>query len=61
VKLERIGNVFNAYQSADGMTWTLVGSETIPMATAVYVGLAVVSHSVMATSAGAFDFVSGSW
>jgi hypothetical protein len=61
VKLERIGDVFNAYQSADGATWTLVGSETIPMAATVYVGLAVVSHNVMAASAGAFDFVSGNW
>jgi phosphatidylserine/phosphatidylglycerophosphate/cardiolipin synthase-like enzyme/regulation of enolase protein 1 (concanavalin A-like superfamily) len=61
VKLERIGNVFNAYQSLDGETWTLVGSDTIPMATSVYIGLGVVSHNTMATSAGVFDFVSGSW
>jgi len=61
VKLERIGDTFNAYQSPDGATWTLAGSETIPMATSVYVGLAVVSHNVMQASAGAFDFVSGSW
>jgi hypothetical protein len=61
VKLERIGDAFNAYQSPDGAMWTLVGSETIPMATSVYVGLAAVSHNVMQGSAGACDFVSGSW
>jgi regulation of enolase protein 1 (concanavalin A-like superfamily) len=61
VKLERIGNVFNAYQSADGVTWTLVGTDTIAMAPTVYVGVAAVSHNVLATTVGVFDFVSGSW
>jgi len=58
VKLERIGNAFSAYQSADGATWTLVGSDTIAMGTAVYVGLAAVSHNVMATTVANFDFAS---
>jgi regulation of enolase protein 1 (concanavalin A-like superfamily) len=61
LKLERIGDTFNAYQSPDGTTWTLVGSDTIPMAASVYIGLATVSHNVMATTVGVFDFVSGSW
>jgi hypothetical protein len=61
VKLERIGNTFNAYQSVDGATWTLVGSDTIPMAATVYIGMAATSHNVMATTTAAFDFVSGSW
>jgi phosphatidylserine/phosphatidylglycerophosphate/cardiolipin synthase-like enzyme len=61
VKLERIGDTFNGYQSADGATWTLVGSDTIVMGSTVYIGLAAVSHNVMATTTAAFDFVSGSW
>jgi phosphatidylserine/phosphatidylglycerophosphate/cardiolipin synthase-like enzyme len=61
VKLERVGNTFNAYQSADGASWTLVGSDTIPMAATVYIGLATSSHTTMATTTAAFDFVSGSW
>jgi len=61
VKLERIGDTFNAYQSLDGAAWTLIGSDTIPMATTVYIGLATTSHNLMATAVGAFDFVSGSW
>ncbi len=31
------------------------------MATSVYIGLAVVSHNVLAATAATFDFVSGSW
>jgi hypothetical protein len=61
VKLERIGDTFNAYQSVDGTTWTLVGSDTIVMGPTVYIGLGAVSHNVMATTSAAFDFVSGSW
>jgi len=61
VKLERIGDVFNAYQSADGATWTMVGTDTIVMGPTVYIGVAAVSHNVMATTTGVFDFVSGSW
>ncbi|MBK8185307.1 MAG: PKD domain-containing protein [Candidatus Competibacteraceae bacterium] len=45
VKLVRSGNVFTAYQSANGTTWTKVGSATINMITNVYVGLALTSHN----------------
>ena len=51
VRLVRRGDLFEAYRSADGRTWTLVGSDTIPMADAVYVGIAVTSHSTTATTA----------
>src|SRR4051812_766518 len=57
VKMERIGTTFNAYTSADGMTWTLVGSDTIPMASAVYVGLAISSHTTAAAASATFDNV----
>jgi regulation of enolase protein 1 (concanavalin A-like superfamily) len=58
VKLERIGNTFNAYSSPDGTTWTLVGSDTIAMAANVYVGLAVTSHTTTSTATATFDRVS---
>ena len=44
VKLTRQGTTFTAYRSADGGTWTKVGSETISMGATIYVGLAVSSH-----------------
>ena len=40
----RAGNVFTAYESANGTSWTAIGTaQTITMATNVYVGLVVVS------------------
>ena len=44
LRLLRQGNLFSSYTSADGIAWTLVGSATIAMPTATYVGLAVTSH-----------------
>jgi phosphatidylserine/phosphatidylglycerophosphate/cardiolipin synthase-like enzyme/regulation of enolase protein 1 (concanavalin A-like superfamily) len=58
VKLERIGNTFNAYSSSDGVAWTLVGSDTIPMAASVYVGLATSSHTTATAAQITFDNVS---
>ena len=43
VKLVRAGDVFRAYASNDSVNWTFVGSETIPMHSTIYVGLAVTS------------------
>jgi regulation of enolase protein 1 (concanavalin A-like superfamily) len=56
VKVERVGSTINAYTSADGSAWTLVGSDTIPMASTVYVGLAVSSHTT-STATATFDNV----
>ena len=57
VRLDRAGNIFNAYQSADGVSWTLVGSDSIAMGTQVFVGLAVSSHTTTATATATFDKV----
>jgi regulation of enolase protein 1 (concanavalin A-like superfamily) len=57
VKLQRRGNVFNAYESADGESWTLVGSETIAMRATIYVGVAVTSHTTGSAATGTFDSV----
>jgi hypothetical protein len=45
VRVRRIGNVFTAYVSADGLAWRQQGSSvTIAMGATVYAGLAVTSH-----------------
>src|SRR5205807_1299858 len=60
VKLRRSGNTFTAYESADGVSWTLVGTDTIAMQTTVYVGLAVTSHNTSSSATCTFDSVSSS-
>jgi len=55
VRLTRVGNVFTAYVSADGQTWQTIGSDTISMASAVYVGLAATSHNTAAYSTSKVD------
>ncbi len=39
VRLARVGDVFTSYYSADGVTWTSLGSRTLAMDPAVRVGL----------------------
>jgi hypothetical protein len=45
VKLVRTGNTFNGYQSSNGVNWVLLGTDSIPMASNVYIGLAVTAHN----------------
>jgi regulation of enolase protein 1 (concanavalin A-like superfamily) len=56
VRLVRSGSTLTGYQSSDGSTWTQVGSASLSMASTVYVGLAVTSHST-ASSTATFDSV----
>lgn len=58
VRLERIGNQFNAYESANGTTWTLIGTETLGMGGSVHVGLVVLSKNNAALNTATFDSVS---
>ena len=58
VKLERVGNTFNAYKSADGNNWSLVGSTSISMSSTIYVGLAVTSHNSGTLTTATIDNVS---
>ena len=58
VRLTRSGNTFSAYESADGLAWTLVGTDTIPMAGTVYIGLGVTSHTTSSPATCTFDNVS---
>lgn len=57
VRLVRSGHTFNAYESTNGTSWVLVGTETIPMAADVYIGLAVTSHNASTTSTATFTNV----
>jgi hypothetical protein len=57
VKLTRVGSTLTAYESGDGASWSLVGSETIAMAHDVFVGLAVTSHNTAALCTATFDGV----
>jgi regulation of enolase protein 1 (concanavalin A-like superfamily) len=47
IKIERTGNDLKGYYSPDGKAWTAMSwnPQTIPMATDVYIGLAVTSHN----------------
>lgn len=59
LKMKRVGNVFSAYYSADGTTWTQAGSSTtISMASSVYVGLCVTSHVDATLCTASIDNVS---
>jgi RHS repeat-associated protein len=59
VELVRSGSTFTAYMSSDGVSWTQVGSsETISMATNVYIGLAVSSDDASYMTTATFDNVS---
>jgi hypothetical protein len=44
VRLVRSGNTFTAHRSANGSTWTTIGSQSITMGGSVYVGMPVCSH-----------------
>jgi hypothetical protein len=57
VKLTRSGNTFTGYRSADGVSWTIVGSDVVSMASTIYVGLAVTSHSYGVAATATFDSV----
>jgi titin len=58
LKLTRKGDVFTAYSSTDGVTWSTVGSATVSMTPQVMVGLAVTSHKPGVLNTSKFDNVS---
>jgi hypothetical protein len=57
VRLRRTGDVIEAFRSSNGVVWTPVGSDVIPMGREVLAGLAVSSHVSTATSQAVFDNV----
>jgi hypothetical protein len=58
VKLTRSDSTFTASQSSDGVTWTVVATDTIAMGSQILAGLAVSSHTNTATATATFDHVS---
>ena len=50
VRLKRNGNLITAYQSTDGVNWTVIGSDSIVLSDPVYVGIAATSHTATATT-----------
>jgi hypothetical protein len=58
LKLTRSGSTFRGYESADGVTWTLVGSTTVDLRPTLLVGLAVTSHNDGILTTARFDQVS---
>jgi RHS repeat-associated protein len=58
VKLVRVGNSFSSYTSTNGSSWSQIGSsQTISMATNVYVGLLVASSNPASLATVTFDNV----
>jgi phosphatidylserine/phosphatidylglycerophosphate/cardiolipin synthase-like enzyme/regulation of enolase protein 1 (concanavalin A-like superfamily) len=57
VRLVRTGHSISGFESADGVTWTTVGTETIALGMTVYVGLAVTSHDTAASAVATFEDV----
>jgi len=57
VRLVRAGNMFTAYSSATNGAWQAIGAQTIPMASTIYVGLAVTAHNNGALNEAAFSDV----
>lgn len=55
VKLVRAGNLFTSSVSADGVTWSEIGSANITMGAEVKVGLAVTSHRNGTVNTSSFD------
>ncbi|MBO3746602.1 PQQ-dependent sugar dehydrogenase [Streptosporangiaceae bacterium NEAU-GS5] len=58
MKLTRVGDLFTAYRSPDGIAWTSIGSTTLAMQADVTVGLFVCSHDMTALGQAVFDAVS---
>jgi type II secretory pathway pseudopilin PulG len=58
VKLIRRGNTLTGYESPNGAVWTQVGSDTVTMASSVYIGLCVTSHNDGALCTADFNNVS---
>lgn len=58
VRLVRAGQIVTASVSADGVSWTVVGQDTISFSGAVWVGLALTSHDTTQTATATFDNVS---
>jgi regulation of enolase protein 1 (concanavalin A-like superfamily) len=57
VKLERKGDTFNGYESADGKEWKLTGTDTVKMGNRVFIGLIASSHVKTVLNTSTLDHV----
>ena len=57
LRLTRVGSLFTSYVSTDGNAWTQVASQSINMASSIYVGLGVTAHANTALNTSAFTNV----
>jgi regulation of enolase protein 1 (concanavalin A-like superfamily) len=57
VRLERSGNTITGSVSPNGTTWTVVGSDAVPMGATINVGLALSSHVAGTLATATFDNV----
>ena len=57
LRIVKDGNIYTGYYSADGLSWNLIGSDTLSMGDKVYVGLAVTAHNDGALCTVNFDNV----
>jgi hypothetical protein len=57
VKITRSGNTFTGFVSPNGTTWTVVGSATLTMPSAIYVGLLQASGADGVLTISTFDNV----
>ena len=55
LKLARLGDVFTAYRSADGVNWTEVGQATIDFSDDIYLGMMASGGSTNGNVTGVFD------
>ena len=55
VRLVRLGSRVTSYTSADGVTWTSLGSATVQLPSVAYVGLAVTSRSASTATTASFS------
>jgi hypothetical protein len=58
LKLVRAGSTVTGFVSADGTTWTTVGSTSVALGASASVGLAVTSHNAPQLNTATFDSVS---
>jgi glucose/arabinose dehydrogenase/regulation of enolase protein 1 (concanavalin A-like superfamily) len=58
MKITRVGQLFTAYLSSDGVSWTTLISKTLPITASATIGLYVCSHNIDAIGTATFDNVS---
>ena len=57
LRIQRVGNTITSFRSADGVTWTQVGTGTVTLGTTIYVGLAVTSKDSAAVTTAVIENV----